>query len=782
MPPMELRALRVSLRTAPLCCRASSASQLGVSLTLVCTALSGRRLRRDMRRELSDVEARSLRKRSGRGAGLSPSSDSSRTRCVRQPAPCSADDMTRGVEEMDERTDSPAIRETPAEDPSPSSKLFCCACLRRWIPLVYREELYEVLRLTGPLVVSQILNYFLSFVTSIFCGHLGNAELGGFALASAVINVTTAATGSGLGLACDTLVSQTFGGKNLKRVGEILQRSILILMLFCLPCWAILINTETILLALHQDPEVASISQLYVVAFLPAVPAMFLHYLQTSYLQNQGIIWPQLYAAAAANIINLATNYFLLIELQLGVKGSAAANSIAQISICILLYAFIRWKKLHVETWGGWSTASLQEWGAFMQLAIPSTLMTCFEWWIFEIGNILAGMLGQIDLGAQHVIMELGAIAYMIPAGIQAAACVRVGNALGAGQTAKALLSSKVTLIFAGCLSGVLAIILGSTKNVIGYIFTSDEEIVQTVSHVMNVYLPLQVCDALVCVSSGIFLGAGKQKIPAVANLITYYSIGLPVGISLMFAAKLGVIGLWLGLLICVCLQATAFITVIIKLNWKQVTKEASPVHSSVSASQNQLSAALTGTYPCRNIITFGVFVDVQALARSKRKVHVVRVGMKPPIGETVQDTLSIPGPGQQPAEQSGEMQLNGRRHCAYAAIRTEETGELALVVRGTEACGGDGAWEDVPVGVLSISQLVLRRGLVVLAAVCFLAVGIIMHLAFPAEALALAWGNSTTAQELGSSTTAQEWSNFTTAQEWGNFTAPPWANFTTPS
>lgn len=33
-----------------------------------------------------------------------------------------------------------------------SSKLFRCACVRRWIPLVYREELYQVLRLTGPLV------------------------------------------------------------------------------------------------------------------------------------------------------------------------------------------------------------------------------------------------------------------------------------------------------------------------------------------------------------------------------------------------------------------------------------------------------------------------------------------------------------------------------------------------------------------------------------------------------------------------------------------------------
>lgn len=33
-----------------------------------------------------------------------------------------------------------------------SSKLFWCACMNRWITLAYREELYHVLRLTGPLV------------------------------------------------------------------------------------------------------------------------------------------------------------------------------------------------------------------------------------------------------------------------------------------------------------------------------------------------------------------------------------------------------------------------------------------------------------------------------------------------------------------------------------------------------------------------------------------------------------------------------------------------------
>lgn len=50
---------------------------------------------------------------------------------------------------------------------------------------------------------------------------------------------------------------QTYGSGNLKRVGVILQRGILILLLACFPCWAILINTEPLLLAVKQSPEVA---------------------------------------------------------------------------------------------------------------------------------------------------------------------------------------------------------------------------------------------------------------------------------------------------------------------------------------------------------------------------------------------------------------------------------------------------------------------------------------------------------------------------------------------
>uniref|UniRef100_A0A8C6TJR2 Solute carrier family 47 member 4 n=1 Tax=Neogobius melanostomus TaxID=47308 RepID=A0A8C6TJR2_9GOBI len=314
----------------------------------------------------------------------------------------------------------------------------------------------------------------------------------------------------GLAGACDTLVAQTFGGKNLLRVGVILQKSILILLLFCLPCWALLINAEAILLCMGQDPE-----------------AMFINHLLISYLQNQVIILPQLCTAVAANILQR-------LDCLLGLfahSGSVAANALYHFYSCGFLFAYIRWKKLHVKTWGG---EALAEWGSYMKLSIASTFMKCAEWWVYEFGGFFAGMMSEDELAAQHGVIMI------FPMGIQAAACARVGNALGAGNTSGAKLTMKFSF--------GLGIVLGSIKHVIGYIFTNDD---------------------------GIFVGSGKQKIPAVANIFGYYGIGLTMGLVLMFVAKLRILGFWLGLLICVSLQSTFYIIVIIfKLNWKNITDE----------------------------------------------------------------------------------------------------------------------------------------------------------------------------------------------------------------
>lgn len=447
--------------------------------------------------------------------------------------------------------------------------------IRNFLPIGFKTETRELTKMAVPMFLAQMMAYLVNFVSTIFCGHLGKVELAAVSLAISVVNVTGISIGVGLASTCDTLISQTFGGGNHLRVGIILQRAILILLLACFPCWAILINTEPILLAIRQEPEVARLAQMYVKIFMPALPATFMFSLQIRYLQNQGIIWPQVITGLVVNILNALINYIVIFVLKLGIIGSAVASSLSEFAMVGILYVYIIWKGLHKATWGGWSKECLQDWGSYVHLAIPSMVMLCVEWWTYEIGVFLAGLISEVELGAQSVVYQLANIAYMFPMGFSLAGSVRVGNALGAGNTDQAKLSTKVTMFCAGSISVCLATLVGALKDHISYVFTYDEQIRERVSDIMSFYAPFILLDALSVACGSIIRGAGKQRIGAICYFVGFYGIGFPIGVPLMFAAKLGIKGLWTGLFVCIFLQCSFLVVYLVRMNWEKAKCEA---------------------------------------------------------------------------------------------------------------------------------------------------------------------------------------------------------------
>ncbi|XP_077338389.1 multidrug and toxin extrusion protein 2-like [Lithobates pipiens] len=471
--------------------------------------------------------------------------------------------MTRHKEEAKETS--------PLSDkPRGINRLF-----RQLVPYGFCNEAKAQFGMAIPVFLSQLMVYLLSVVSSMFCGHLGKIELDSITLATAVINITGMTIGYGMCAGSDTLMSQTYGSKNLKRVGIILQRGILILMLCLFPCWALFINTEQVLLLCKQNPDIARLTQKYVMIFIPALPATFLQQLLLGYLQNQGILWPQVFIGVAVNIMNAVVNVIFLYIFKMEFEGSAWANTVSQWMMSLTIFIYIVGKKLHVETWGGWSKDCLQEWDIYLYLAIPSMLMLCIEWWSFEIGGFLAGLISVVELGGHAVIMELSTIALLLSIGFGTAANVRIGVALGAGDIEQAKMSSKIVLYCTAFCCLLVICTLLALKNVIGYVFTNDRDIVTLVSKLVLLLAPVHLCDGINAACNGVLKGIGKQKIGAVATFIGYYLIGLPVGLTLMFPVKLGVIGLWSGFILPMLLQNLIYIPYIFRMNWHKVCEEA---------------------------------------------------------------------------------------------------------------------------------------------------------------------------------------------------------------
>ncbi|XP_063809940.1 multidrug and toxin extrusion protein 2-like isoform X5 [Pseudophryne corroboree] len=501
--------------------------------------------------------------------------------------------------------------------------------MRRLLPPRYWSEVREQCLVAGPVCLSQLMEYLISIVSSIFCGHLGKIELDAVTLAVAVINVTGISVGSGLASACDTLMSQTYGGKNLKRVGTILQRGILILMLFCFPCWAVFINTEHLLLLCGQNPDVARLTQTYVMIFIPALPAIFLYQLQIRYLQSQGIMWPQVITGLVVNLTNVAVNAIFIYGLNLGVLGGAWANTISHYALTGVLLGYIILRKLHLSTWGGWSRDCLQEWGAFVRLAIPSMLMVCIEWWSFEIGGFLAGF------------------------------C--------------ALLTSSL---------------MAALKNVIAYIFTNDREIAALVSRIMLIVAPFHLFDAVAGTCGGILRGAGKQKIGAITNAVGYYLLGLPIGISLMFAAKLGVVGLWCGMIFPIVLQVLVFISYILRMDWDKACEEAQ-VRAGVKSNKNHLELSILQLETSSTGFGMVANGDVQSFK-----------SLYPVVAQDITGAVILPDA------------VYHENHSEHLVLE-DESSELSNIV-------GE---------VLSAKQLILRRGLALCLAVFVLLAGVIIKI-----------------------------------------------------
>ncbi|XP_053561378.1 multidrug and toxin extrusion protein 1-like [Bombina bombina] len=351
----------------------------------------------------------------------------------------------------------------------------CGSTIWQRIKQLYLDNIADLkilLCFSAPLIATGLLDLAPFIVTAIFCGHLGKIELDVYMLSSSFTSITGLPIGLGLCSAFDTIISQIYGGSNLKLIGITIQRGIIILFLSCFPCWAFYVNSRNILLLLGQDPEISRLADLCVLASIPCLPAKLYYTLEQRFLQNQGIIIPQFIVSFIGNILHIITTYVLMIVFNTGLIGAIMALLITHIGYIIGLFIYIRLWKIHEETWSGWSIDCLTDWGSFLSLGIPSMLIMCSEWWCYEVSVILAGLINLVQLGGQSVIYQVLFVIYELSSAVGTAAGIKVGNCLGAGDSHQAKKFVKLSFVIAASYTTLNVSLMFGLRPQIAAVFT----------------------------------------------------------------------------------------------------------------------------------------------------------------------------------------------------------------------------------------------------------------------------------------------------------------------
>ncbi|KAK3588460.1 hypothetical protein CHS0354_025117 [Potamilus streckersoni] len=451
----------------------------------------------------------------------------------------------------------------------------CSSFFRRIFPAGSWDEFKEILKLSWPIVSALVLTESILMVSLAFCGHLGKEILDSAALAVTVINMSGIGVVNGLVLACDTLFPQTYGSENKTKVGVVFQRSVLILMMCCLPCFAVFLNTEHLLKLIGQNPIIAKKSGLCTKIFISGLPAFVLSEVLTRYLQCQSIVLPSLIIGLLANVVNVVAHAILIIGMNLGIIGASVAVCISLWSVVIFHVIYIIGWKVYRVTWTGFSWECLEDWGQFFSLAVPGMAMRCLEWWSYEIFVFIAGLLGVIQLAGQTVAMVISYMAFMVPYGVSIAASVRVGNNLGANEPAMAALSARISLIIGGLFAVTISVIIVSLRGVLPLVFSNDSDVVMLARNLLLILSLEHLTDAMQCVAGGVLCGCGHQVYGAVMNFFGCYAIALPVAIFLMLRTYLMAAGAWWSMLMGTLFKTIAFLLKILLMDWKKEAQKA---------------------------------------------------------------------------------------------------------------------------------------------------------------------------------------------------------------
>ena len=440
---------------------------------------------------------------------------------------------------------------------------------------LWRDELRATLLLAWPMILSNLTMMLIGVTDVILLGWLGPRELAAGALGHNLA-IFCAIFCMGLVTATAPMMASEKGrmAHSVRDIRRTFRQGLWVCCSVMVPIWAFLWNTEAILVATGQQPDLAANAAIFVRAYMWSIlPFLGFLVLRNFVAALEKPVWATVVACGAV-VLNAVVNYGLILGHyglpQLGLMGAGIGSTITnvvQFGVMALVVSFHpKFRRYHLfgRFWR-------PDWPRFRQiwrLGMPIGVTMGFEGGVFAVAILLMGLINEASVAAHAVAIQIASLTFMVPMGLGQAATVRVGLAFGRNDADGITKAGWTAFVLGTGFMAAMALGIYSFPEALIGIFVTpiDAETTQVfnlaVSFLMVAAI-FQIVDGAQVVGAGMLRGLHDTKVPMYFAAFGYWVVGIGVGGWLAFRGGWDGVGVWTGLA-----TGLAVVSVLMLVRW----------------------------------------------------------------------------------------------------------------------------------------------------------------------------------------------------------------------
>jgi len=440
-------------------------------------------------------------------------------------------------------------------------------------PSPFRVELGAMLRLALPLAAANVLQMAVYAIDVVFVARLGQAQLAASSLAVSLFGLL-AWSFSGLTGAAAPIMAAELGSRR-HAVREI-RRSVRMALWLALGCALVgmgvgMAGTRLFLLSGQSTGLAEHAGGFLGILKWAMLPLLFANVLRT-FVSTLGRPVFATGITALSILVNAAGNYALVFghwgAPALGLTGSGIASVV---TACATLAAYVavilgdrRLRRYRI--FGRWWRIEGGRLAEILRLGLPIFSTVLAEAGLFGGAAFLMGRLGEVELAAHAVALQVASVTFQLPMGLSQAATIRVGYHYGARDVAamgRAGWAAIVTGLGIACLSSG-TMLLAPRAILSAYVdvgAAGNAALVVLAVRYLAVAAAFQLADAAQAVAQGALRGLQDTRWPMTIALLGYWLPGFGTAIVLGFFTPWRGTGVWIGLATGLLVVAIALLT-----------------------------------------------------------------------------------------------------------------------------------------------------------------------------------------------------------------------------